>query len=149
MVLEKECLAALVKRLLKKEEPRVENVWLGKFMLAKKNRLTHDKDFKRVTKMGKVINQPLLFIKVLPNDLVYSRFGIVVSNKVSKKATLRNRLKRQLRALSYSALKELSSSFDIVILVRPEARQKKFQELKEIFLSAMRKLNKNKPCILK
>lgn len=63
-------------------------------MLAKKFRLPirpwmKDKNKKAITKKGN-----FFIVKVLPNNLGFSRFGTIVSLKTAKKATQRNRLKR-------------------------------------------------------
>lgn len=111
-------------------------------MLAKKNRLTGQKNFAQTVKLGRGINDPLFLIKALPNNLKNSRFGIVVSNKVSKKATLRNRLKRQLRSLIFLNLSRFEKPLDVVIITRPEIKDKKYSEIKEKIFLALEKLSK-------
>jgi ribonuclease P protein component len=51
-----------------------------------------------------------------------TRIGISISQKVSKRAVVRNRIKRQLRAICRIFLKQLMPGWDLVIIVR--ARQK-------------------------
>ncbi|MEK9186334.1 MAG: ribonuclease P protein component [Patescibacteria group bacterium] len=46
-------------------------------------------------KSGKIIRSPLFNLKIFSGNLPYSRFGVIISNKVSKKAVKRNYLKRQ------------------------------------------------------
>lgn len=63
-------------------------------MLAKKFRLPirswmKDKNKKASTKKG-----IFFIVKILPNNLGFSRFGTIISLKTAKKATQRNRLKR-------------------------------------------------------
>lgn len=111
-------------------------------MLAKKNCLTGQKNFARVMKLGRGVNDPLFLIKVLPNNLKDSRFGIVISNKVSKKATLRNRLKRQIRFLIFLKLIQFKEPLDVVIITRPEIKDKKYSEIKEKFFLTIEKLIK-------
>lgn len=111
-------------------------------MLAFKNRLTKEKDFKKLAQKGKVISRQGFFIKILPNNLEYSRFGIIVSNKISKKATIRNRLKRQIRSLIRSSLNSFKPSFDVVVIVQPGIIKKNYKELAEAFLIAIKKLFK-------
>jgi len=89
-------------------------------MLKKINRLSRKKDFETVNKQGKVIYSPILMIKFCANDLAISRFGIIVSNKVSKKATLRNLIKRQLREILRLSLAEIKKGIDLVIIVSPK-----------------------------
>jgi ribonuclease P protein component len=46
-------------------------------------------------KPGKIIKSQFFNLKIFSGNLSYSRFGVIISNKVSKKATKRNLLKRQ------------------------------------------------------
>ena len=69
------------------------------------------------------------------------RFGFVVSNKIEKRATRRNALKRQLREISGSLICELDPGYDVVVVLqsdfpfpyRQEEIRKQFEEgLKKI-----------------
>lgn len=106
-------------------------------MLPKKNRLQKNKDFERVFKKGRFFKEDFLVLKVLFNNLKNSRFGFIVSSKVSKKAVLRNKIKRWLRAAVLSHLEKKADdktekSIDIIIIVKPEQPKiKNFQEVKE------------------
>ncbi len=104
-------------------------------MLLKVNRLKKNKDFERVFKKGQIFKEDFLVLKIFPNNLKSSRFGFIVSQKVSKKAVLRNKIKRWLKAAILSQLKngaKIQKPADIVIIVRPGARIKDFPEIKEI-----------------
>ena len=52
-----------------------------------------------------------------------TRIGISVSQKVSKRAVVRNRIKRQLRAACRQLLPQLQPGWDVVIVVRAAALQ--------------------------
>ena len=67
-------------------------------MLPKTNRLTKKKDFENVFKKGKGIKGDFLILRFVGNKTKTCRFGIVVSKKISKKATVRNKIKRRIRA---------------------------------------------------
>jgi ribonuclease P protein component len=56
------------------------------------------------------------------------KVGIAVSQKVSKRAVARNRIKRQLKAAMRHLLPRLRSGFWIVINVRPGATQCEYRE---------------------
>ncbi len=90
-------------------------------MLPKQYRLTHDKDFSRVYRLGKFFSARELNLKYVRNGLTVSRFGFVVSTKIAKKANVRNLLKRRLRALVQDHLAGLASGYDVVIGTRPGA----------------------------
>lgn len=84
-------------------------------MLSKKNCLKKKKDFSRVFKEGKKINGKFVYIKIFPNNLLESRFGIIISKKVIKKAVLRNRLKRQTRFILKNILPKIKTNIDCIV----------------------------------
>ena len=103
-------------------------------MLAKENRLRLKNDFKRVFEKGKFCGDKFLAIKVFPNSSDVSRFGFIVSKKISKKAVVRNKVKRRLRESVRLRLKDglIKGGFDAIILTRPEIADKKFVEIDEV-----------------
>ncbi len=69
------------------------------------------------------------------------RIGISVSTKVSKRAVIRNRIKRQIRAIFRCLLPQLSSGWRLVVIVHPSAAQECdyqqfLQELKQLLAEA-------------
>jgi ribonuclease P protein component len=86
-------------------------------MLSQTHRLKKKKDFDRIFKKGKGLREGFLFVKAVQNGLADSRFGFVVGQKVSKKATTRNVIKRKLRALMRERLPKITKGLDIVIVV--------------------------------
>ena len=99
-------------------------------MLAKQYRLQKDRDFESVFKKGKTLSDKFLFLKVKKNDLQVSRFGLIIGKKISNKAVIRNRLKRQLREIIKNNLFNIKPGFDIVIITKPEIINKNYQEIK-------------------
>ena len=67
-----------------------------------------------------------------------SKFGISISKKVSKKAVVRNRIKRQLKAVIRTHLKEIDPGWQVVIVVKPKAIECKYEH----FLRELEKLLK-------
>ncbi|MDX9893631.1 MAG: ribonuclease P protein component [Patescibacteria group bacterium] len=112
-------------------------------MLPVKNRLTKDRDFKKINSKGKACFSSFLKIKYLANQLENSRFGIVVSSKVSKKAVERNKLKRRIREIIRPELTHIVSGFDVVIFTTNKLLVLDFEQLK---VEVMRALNKAKLC---
>lgn len=105
-------------------------------MLSRPFRLVKDKDFGQVMRKGRGYKMPEGQVKVLINGLSHNRFGLVVSNKISKKATERNLLKRRIREVLRAFDPKLKAGFDMVIVVYPPMRGKKFSEIKEILWRA-------------
>lgn len=86
------------------------------------------KDFDNIFKKGKAIPGKFIFLKVLKNNLDNNQFGIIVSTKISKKAVIRNKIKRQLREIIKQT--NIKIGFDIVIVTKPEIVNKNYQEIK-------------------
>ena len=95
--------------------------------LPQANRLKHWRDFKTVYRWGirrsgryltlrglqqstisPIAKETIAPEKSLPEDHPPSRLGISISQKVSKKAVIRNRIKRQIRAALRQLLPRLS-----------------------------------------
>lgn len=98
-------------------------------MLPKENRLNQKKDFQRVFQKGKGLRENLLTFKWISNNLKVSRFGFVISKKISKKAVVRNKIKRRLREKVRIKLSHLRKGIDGVIIVQPGAAKEKNQEI--------------------
>jgi ribonuclease P protein component len=101
-------------------------------MLPKANRLKKKKDFEKVFKKGKGYKEDFLYLKVAKNNLKNSRFGFAVSKKISKKATIRNQIKRRLRELARIKLPQIKKGVDGVIVVMPGLEKKDFWEMESI-----------------
>jgi len=100
-------------------------------MLPLKNRLRKKTDLERVFKKGKGLKEDLLILKRVKNNLEETRFGFIVSQKVSKKASTRNKVKRRLRALVEKKLNKIASGADVLIIVAPGIEKKDFWEIEE------------------
>jgi ribonuclease P protein component len=110
-------------------------------MLPKENRLTHRKDFDNTFKDGAGSFSNTLGIKFIKNNLKESRFGIVVSNKISKKAVTRNKIKRQIREIIHKNINEIKKGLDIMIICRPEIDKKDFSEIEKTLIQLFKKIN--------
>ncbi|PZV04448.1 MAG: ribonuclease P protein component [Leptolyngbya sp.] len=117
-------------------------------MLPKHHRLRRSRDFSQVYRQGRKAASAHLLMRVcsLPptanaNPGVSSypapRIGIVVSLKVHKRAVVRNRLKRQVRAALRTLLPRLRPAQWIVISLKPEATECEYgeflRELEQLF----------------
>ena len=101
-------------------------------MLPKINRLKKQKDFERVYKKGKGYKEDFLFLKIVENGKKLTRFGFVVGKNFSKKAALRNQIKRKLREIIRLKFKKIQKGFDAVLIIKPGFEKKDFWELEEI-----------------
>lgn len=87
-------------------------------MLPFKNRLKKEKDFQQVFNKGRFINSDLISVRFLGNSTDDTRVGFIVSKKVSKKAVLRNRVKRKLREVMRANMEKIKGGFDIIITAK-------------------------------
>ena len=101
---------------LKEGDLRVEKNSLPEKLLAmlpKKYRLNGKLDFLRARNKGRVFQGKLFGLAVYKReDQETSRFGFIVSTKISKKAPERNRAKRLLRESIAHVIKEINLGFD-------------------------------------
>ena len=126
--------------------------------LSKPNRLKHRKDFNRVYQRGLRRNSANLTLRALHCSNFFakkssasesfpgltqqtpSQIGISISLKVSKRAVVRNRIKRQIRAALRQLLPRLTAGWKLVIIVRPQAVECDYlqflQELEQLLLDA-------------
>ena len=105
-------------------------------MLKRENRLS------KVSKKKSSIffNSAFFNIRITENKEKESRFGIVVSKKISKKAVLRNKTKRIIRNIITNYLDKISKNKDIIIVskkvLNKELKKEAEQELIELFRKA-------------
>ncbi len=103
--------------------------------------MRHNKEFDRVFKLGQSFYVESLGFRIVNNDLVFSRLGILISTKVSKKAVIRNKFKRQIREIFQAELPKLKTGKDLVIIVSPKILSKNFEEIKTILKNSFEQLN--------
>ncbi|PZO42974.1 MAG: ribonuclease P protein component [Shackletoniella antarctica] len=125
-------------------------------MLPKHNRLRRSRDFSAVYRQGRKAVSAHLVVRVWalpaqsgpagdrpagpsPHNASQPgpQIGIVVSLKVHKRAVVRNRLKRRVRAALRTLLPRLHPALWVVINLRPEATQCEYgeflRELEQLF----------------
>ncbi|MBF2058475.1 MAG: ribonuclease P protein component [Cyanobacterium sp. T60_A2020_053] len=110
--------------------------------LPSQHRLKKRSDFDTVHKQGIRRSSRHLIIRAFPLitsvSSPVSRFGISISRKVSKKAVVRNRIKRQIRSALWSLFPEISSPWLVVIMVKSDAVECNYEhflrELRELFI---------------
>jgi ribonuclease P protein component len=131
--------------------------------LPKANRLKSRKDFQAVFRQGIRRQSSYLTLRALrpssstepsgdaavknlqPSEnsqMANTRIGISISTKVSKRAVIRNRIKRQIAAALHQLLPKLAPGWRLVIVVKPTAAEYKcvtqqfLQELEQLLAQA-------------
>jgi ribonuclease P protein component len=106
-------------------------------MLEKINRIKKKKDFELIFKNSKSFKNNLFIFKIAKNSLQLNRFGFVVSQKVSKRATDRNKVKRRLSDLVRAKIGSIENGTDLVIIALPGIEKKEFSEIREAVDSSL------------
>jgi ribonuclease P protein component len=104
-------------------------------MLARKHRLPTGISLPRQN----ALIQPSLIIRVRPNNLEESRFGFLVSKKVSKKAVARNNVRRRLQACVQEHLVQTLHGYDVLVIAQPASVEQSKQSLCEQLLTGLAK----------
>lgn len=94
-------------------------------MLARTYSLKGEENFEKVEKEGKIIQLDsfgLVYLK--REDFGVPRFGFIVSQKVSKDAVQRNRIKRALSEAVRLMVNDTKKGYDVVFLARPESARR-------------------------
>lgn len=116
--------------------------------LPKVNRLKNRHEFQTLFREGNRLKSSHLTLRALrlqtPSGIITgaTRIGISISTKVSKRAVIRNRIKRQIRAAFRSLLPQIAPGWSLVVVVQPEAvlskcdYQQFLQELKQLLAKA-------------
>ena len=90
-------------------------------------RLTKRRDFAAVYRKGRAFAHPLVVLRLLPNQLPYSRYGFTVSKTVGN-AVVRNQVRRRLREGIRTLL--VQPGWDIVVIARQKAAAGDFHTLR-------------------
>lgn len=95
--------------------------------MRRKQRLTKQSDFATVYRKGRAFAHPLVALRLLSNQLPYSRYGFAVGKTVGK-AVIRNQVKRRLREGVRTL--PVQSGWDIVMIARSRAAAADFHALR-------------------
>lgn len=107
-------------------------------MLNKNYRINTKEDYNYIYKNGKKIQGKYIIVFAASNNLPYNRFGMVASKKVDN-AVVRNRAKRQLRAIVQKNWEGINSGNDFVIVARYNIKEAVYALLEKDFLMVMKK----------
>ena len=95
--------------------------------------LKKNRDFQQVYKRGTSKANRYLVMYVLPNQHMMNRLGISVSKKVGN-SVVRHRLTRLIRERYRLNEAEFENSLDIVVVARPQAKDRTYQEIESALM---------------
>lgn len=112
-------------------------------MLAAANRLKKTSEFEKVFKRGRVVSSNFIRVRYAETRINNPiRIGFVVSNKVDKRASRRNAIKRRLRAISRSLISELKNGYDVIVFFQGKAEGNiDYNVLEKSLVDAYKKAN--------
>ena len=104
-------------------------------MLASKYRLKKKINFARIEIDGKLIQSKSFGMGIYDrNDDDPSHFGFIISTKISKKAVIRNRIKRIMSEVVRINLDKIKKGLDVLFLIKhPAVKTTKLELEKEIY----------------
>lgn len=89
-------------------------------MLASKYRLKKKINFARIEIDGRMVQSKSFGIGIYDRkDEGESRFGFIISTKISKKAVVRNKIKRTMSETIRKNIDKLKKGHDVLFLVKP------------------------------
>jgi len=121
------------------EKPEAENASPYNNMLPAAYRLKGDSNFKRLIQRGRRFFLPSLMLRIIPTKQDVSRFGFVVSTKISKKAVERNKIRRRLREIIRLELPRILPGYDVLIAARKDVIKLNYKDLRDQVLELLHK----------
>jgi len=106
-------------------------------MLAASNRLRKAYDITRVYRRGRYGGSGLLSVKVLATGRPESRATVVVAKKISKRAVVRNRIRRRLAGILRDEWQTVRPGYDIVVTVHQDIAEESAKTLQEGLTAAL------------
>lgn len=110
----------------------------------KENRFKERKSFASVLRKGKTVKGKFLILKFIKNNLTKSRFGFIISKKISKKATDRNKIKRRISEIVRMKTREIKKPIDAVFIARKNIEKQKFQEIEKETIQLLKQTNNDR-----
>lgn len=101
-------------------------------MLKKVNRLTSFS-----LPGSKNISTPLFNLKIVKNNSDSSRFGFIVSKKVSSSAVVRNSAKRKIRSIIEEKLESIALGFDLAFYLKKDIIEADREAIEKILSQAL------------
>ncbi len=109
-------------------------------MLPRSQRVRLTADIQQIYAQGVKVHHSLLRISALQTKQFPSRATVVVSKRVHLNATIRNKIKRRVRARLKPLLPKFKQSYDVVIVAQPKAVTADYAALSQALEQSLHKL---------
>ena len=109
-------------------------------MLKRINRIGTKKEFEEVKEKGRAYQAPLLAMVILKKEDEEKKFGLVVSKRISKKAVIRNKIRRTVYEVLRRQLDKISKGVRGIVLVRMAIVGKGTEEIEREIGEIIKKL---------
>lgn len=104
-------------------------------MLKKKYRLLKETKFDKKD----LYASPFFVLKFAKNEKSFNRFGFIVSKKIDKRATVRNRGKRKIRVCIETNFDKIKPGYDVLFILKKQILSKTTKEISELTLRELEK----------
>jgi len=108
-------------------------------MLPRANRLTKKTDFEKVAHDSRPIHSKHLILKKSADFNNKTKFGLVISAKVSKKAVVRNKIRRRIREILRLNLDKIKPGSKVMIVIKNTIIDKNYQEIEQDLIDLLKK----------
>jgi len=109
-------------------------------MLPAKNRLRKRRDFERVFNSKSAFSGRFFRLIYISNNLSFSRLGVVVSSKVSKRAVVRNKIRRRVYSFTKPYIKIINPTLDMAVIISKTAVEADIKEFKDDLTRVLEKV---------
>jgi ribonuclease P protein component len=111
-------------------------------MIPKTHRVRKTREFERVFSSRQSVYGRFVRISYIYGVVNITRCAVVISTKVSKKAVIRNKIKRRVRIIITRLLPELLPPLDLVIVCLPTSIEANIKEFEEDIRKTLEKVYK-------
>jgi len=108
-------------------------------MLKQQYRIRLQRDFDRIHNNHKKDGNKDLIIKYSPNNKDISRFAFIISNKISKKAVERNKLRRQMREVIRLKLDNIKPGYDVIFFAKKNLINQDYKKIESSITHLLQK----------
>ena len=103
--------------------------------MKKINIIQESKEFDNIIHSGRYIKNNYYIIYYKDKEKEYHRFGLSVGQKISKKAVVRNKLKRRLKSIIDNNKNCYPKTKDYIIIMKGRCALASYEELEQNFLN--------------